>query len=78
MTTSATTAEQRQVHWSLPVELVRSIETLASSEGIAAEAIASRILGRGIAETGITPAGRCSLRTGLCSEGPTPLAIQQT
>jgi len=77
MTTSSATAEQQQVQWFLPAELVRSIETLAAAEGIDTEQIASQILSRGIADAGITPAGRCSLRTGLCSEGPTPLAIQQ-
>lgn len=77
MTTYSATAQQ-QVYLSFPSELVRSIKTLAAAEGINTEQIASQILSRGIADAGIAPAGRCSLRTVVCSEGPTPLAIQQT
>jgi hypothetical protein len=70
-------AEHRQVHWRLPVELVERIEALAAEEGNEAEAIAARILSTGSADVGLTAGGRCSVRTGLCSEGPTPLALQQ-
>ena len=70
-------AELQLVHWKLPQGLVIQIEALASAEGCAPEVIASRILLAGVAETGLTAAGRCSVRTGLCSEGPTQLPIQQ-
>ncbi|MBM5800842.1 MAG: hypothetical protein ACKOCM_02045 [Cyanobacteriota bacterium] len=71
------TAELQPVHWNLPQGLVSQIEALASAECCSPEVIASRILLAGVAETGLTAAGRCSVRTGLCSEGPTPLPIQQ-
>jgi len=70
-------AQQRQVHWHLPVPLVERIEALAALEGSAAETIAARILSTGSADVGLTAGGRCSVRTGLCSEGPTPLPLQQ-
>lgn len=75
--TTAAAAELRQVHWHLPQELVTHIEALAAAEGSPPQRIASRILAAGVAEAGLTAAGRCSVRTGLCSEGPTPLPIQQ-
>lgn len=75
--TLPTGAEQQQVHWHLPTTLVTAIESLAIAEGMATELMVSQILSRGIAEAGLTPHGRCSVRTGLCSEGPTLLPIQQ-
>jgi hypothetical protein len=78
MMTLSTVAEQQQVHWYLPATLVTAIESLATAEGTATELMVSQILSRGIAEAGLTPHGRCSVRTGLCSEGPTLLPIQQS
>ncbi len=78
MKTLSAAAEQQQVHWHLPRELVSAIESLAAAEGTTVELMASQILSRGIAEAGATPAGRCSVRTGLYSEGPTLLPIQQS
>lgn len=75
MTTAA--SEHRQVHWHLPLEVVNHIEALAAAEGSQPELIASRMLSAGVAEAGLTAAGRCSVRTGLCSQGPTPLPLQQ-
>jgi len=78
MKTLSAAAEQQQVHWHLPWALVSAIESLAAADGTTVELMASQILSRGIAEAGVTPAGRCSVRTGLCSEGPTRLPIQQS
>ena len=74
---STATAELLSVYWHLPQALVSKIEALAEAEGCAPEVIAARILAAGVAEAGLTAAGRCSVRTGLCSEGRTPLPIQQ-
>jgi hypothetical protein len=78
MTDSSGAAEQQQVLWSLPRSVLSAIEGLAAAEGTAVETMAEQILRRGIAEAGVTPNGRCSVRTGLCSEGPTLLPIQQS
>jgi len=78
MTATATAAASKiQVSWSIPVELVRLIEAFADAEGIDAELVVSRILSHGIQEGDIAPAGRCSVRTGLSSMGPSPLPMQQ-
>jgi hypothetical protein len=74
----STAAQQQQVHWHLPTTLVTALESLATVEGTSTELMVSQILSRGIAEAGLTPHGRCSVRTGLCSEGPTLLPMQQS
>ncbi|MEB3266008.1 MAG: hypothetical protein VKN13_05270 [Cyanobacteriota bacterium] len=65
------------VTWQLPGKLVERIQALAKLEGIAEDNLVQDILAAGITEAGLTTSGRCSVRTGLCSEGPQPLPMQQ-
>ncbi|NQW38423.1 MAG: hypothetical protein HQ469_04390 [Cyanobacteria bacterium] len=67
----------QQVSWELPQALVECIAAQAAVEGTKPEALAARILSAYLEAEGLTSAGRCSLRTGLRSEGPMPLPIQQ-
>lgn len=67
----------QQVSWELPQSLVECIAAQAAVEGTKPEALAARILSACLEAEGLTSAGRCSLRTGLRSEGPMPLPIQQ-
>ncbi|MEB3326697.1 MAG: hypothetical protein VKI39_03200 [Synechococcus sp.] len=71
------TQTMQQVSWQLPRWLVECIEAQAAVEGTKAESLAARILSACLEENGPSAAGRCSLRTGLRSEGPMPLPIQQ-
>jgi len=75
--TETEAASKIQVSWAIPVELVRLLESFAEAEGIDAEQLVSRILSLGIQEEDITPAGRCSVRMGLSSMGPSLLPMQQ-
>ncbi|MFM8544774.1 MAG: hypothetical protein ACKOAP_07275 [Vulcanococcus sp.] len=61
----------------LPESLVLCIRDQAQLEGVAFADVVRRLLEIGIADQGLTVSGRCSLRTGLCSQGPTPLPVQQ-
>lgn len=63
--------------WRLPALLLTAVESQAAIEGVAADVIAARVVETGLRELGLTPHGRCSIRTGLCGGGPEPLAIQQ-
>lgn len=65
------------VPWMLPTTVLQTIAAMARAEQTEPQVIALRLLERGIAEQGLTTAGRCSVRTGLCSQGPTRLALQQ-
>lgn len=65
------------VHWQLPLELVQVLESQACIEAVAAEVIAARVVEAGLIELGLMPHGRCSVRTGLCGNGPAPLPFQQ-
>ena len=65
------------VRWQLPAWLIEAIESHAASEELSAELLASRVLEAGLIELGLMPNGRCSVRTGLCGNGPVPLPMQQ-
>jgi len=65
------------VQWQLPAWLIEAIENHAASEDLSAELLASRVLGACLIELGLMPNGRCSVRTGLCGNGPVPLPVQQ-
>lgn len=65
------------VRWQLPAELLAALAALAAADGSTIEAAAAQVLQHGLQEIGVAPHGRCSLRTGLCSEGPKPLPLQQ-
>lgn len=70
-------ADWSPVPWMLPTTVLQTIAAMARAEQSEPQVIALRLLERGIAEQGLTTTGRCSVRTGLCSQGPTPLALQQ-
>lgn len=70
-------ASHTAVELNLPEALVLCIRDQAQLEGVAFVDVVRRLLEIGIAEQGLTVSGRCSLRTGLCSQGPTPLPVQQ-
>jgi len=62
----------------LPADLRAAIELQAQAEGLEPMVLISRLIQAGAMAEGISVAGRCSLRTGLCSEGPRPLPLQQS
>lgn len=66
-----------QVVWQLPESLVTCLTAQAAVEGTQPERLAARMLAACLGEQEQTAAGRCSLRTGLRSEGPMPLPMQQ-
>ena len=61
----------------LPDLLVGALQLQAESEAIPLKVLLSRLIQSGAIAEGISVNGRCSLRTGLCSEGPLPLPLQQ-
>ncbi|MEB3297480.1 MAG: hypothetical protein VKL23_08095 [Cyanobacteriota bacterium] len=61
----------------LPSHLLRSLEDAAQSQGVSPDHLMVDLLSREFDPLHQQGAGRCSLRTGLCSEGPTPLPLQQ-
>jgi hypothetical protein len=61
----------------LPRHLLTSLQNAARSQGISADHLVVDLLSRELDPLHKPGAGRCSLRTGLCSEGPTPLPLQQ-
>lgn len=65
------------VLWHLPNELVQAIKDQATLSDLSPEDLAIQALWTGLAELGLTRAGRCAVRTGQCSEGPKPLPLQQ-
>lgn len=65
------------VSWQLPPALIEAIDGLAAAEGASSDQIAAALLQLGLQERGAAPYGRCSLRIGVCSEGPQPLPLQQ-
>ncbi|MEB3276912.1 MAG: hypothetical protein VKM92_08100 [Cyanobacteriota bacterium] len=67
-----------QLEQLLPADLRLAIELQAQAEGLESVELISRLIQAGAMAEGISVAGRCSLRTGLCSEGPRPLPLQQS
>lgn len=61
----------------LPRQLLSVLEDEARSQGVSQERLVAEMLTRQLGSIPHKGAGRCSLRTGLCSEGPTPLPLQQ-
>ena len=65
------------VTWSLPEDLVVTIENLAAIQGTTTQDMVTSLLSQAVDKGVIPGPGRCSLRTGLHSEGPRPLPLQQ-
>ena len=65
------------MHWQLPAWLIEALESHATSDGLSAELLAARLHEAGLIELGLMPNGRCSVRTGLCGNGPVTLPVQQ-
>ena len=61
----------------LPRHLLSSLENAAQSQGMSPDHLVVDLLAREFDPFHQHGAGRCSLRTGLSSEGPTPLPLQQ-
>lgn len=68
----------KQAGWHLPAHLLAAVQAQATLEGVTTDAIAARVVEIGLRELGLMPNGRCSVRTGLCGSGPTPLPMQQS
>ena len=67
----------RNVTWCLPEDLVITLENMAAIQGTTTQEMVSSLLSQAV-QQGVVPGhGRCSLRTGLHSEGPRPLPLQQ-
>jgi len=65
------------VSWSLPSDLVTTLESFAAQQGLSVEAMVVSLLSQSVEQFNGQGNGRCSLRTGLHSEGPRPLPLQQ-
>ncbi|MEB3307184.1 MAG: hypothetical protein VKK98_03430 [Cyanobacteriota bacterium] len=61
----------------LPTHLIRSLESAAQAQGISTDCLVADLLAEEFDPYNKPGAGRCSLRTGLSSTGPTPLPLQQ-
>jgi hypothetical protein len=61
----------------LSPHLLSLIEEEAVAQGMGTDQLVSELLLRQLGSQHRPGAGRCSLRTGLWSEGPTPLPLQQ-
>lgn len=67
----------QSVNWMLPVSIVASLNHQAQQTPCQVAELVALLLEFALSEQGLTSAGRCSIRTGQCSEGPRPLALQQ-
>ena len=67
----------QQVKWLLPASIVASLNQQAQQTQCQVSELVAFLLEFALSEQGLTSAGRCSIRTGQCSEGPRPLALQQ-
>ena len=67
----------QQVNWLLPASIVASLNQQAQQTQCQVSDLVALLLEFALSEQGLTSAGRCSIRTGQCSEGPRPLALQQ-
>jgi hypothetical protein len=67
----------QQVNWMLPTSIVATLNHQAQQGHHQVAELAASLLEFALSEQCRTSAGRCSIRTGQCSEGPRPLALQQ-
>jgi len=67
----------KTVTWTLPDDLVTTIEDFACHQGKSVDETVSSLLNQALQRLTVRGNGRCSLRTGLQSEGPRPLPLQQ-
>lgn len=67
----------KTVNWTLPRDLVSVIEDVAVHQGTSIDETVGFLLNHAVAQCAIRGNGRCSIRTGLQSEGPRPLPLQQ-
>lgn len=67
----------QQVNWMLPTSIVATLNHQALQGRHQVAELAASLLEFALSEQGLTSTGRCSIRTGQCSEGPRPLALQQ-
>jgi hypothetical protein len=67
----------KTVTWTLPDDLVATIEDFACHQGTSVDETVSSMLNQAVEGFTVRGNGRCSVRTGLQSEGPRPLPLQQ-
>lgn len=67
----------QNVSWSIPSDLIMTLESFAAQQGLSLEAVVISLLSQSVEQITGQGSGRCSLRTGLQSEGPRPLPLQQ-
>lgn len=69
--------DHRTVTLTLPTDVLLTLEDLAAIQGTSLQEMATSLLSDAVAQSAIRGHGRCSLRTGLKTEGPRPLPLQQ-
>lgn len=67
----------KAVNWTVPQDLVSMIEDIAVVNGTSIDETVVSLLHKAVEQYTVRGSGRCSLRTGLHSEGPRPLPLQQ-
>lgn len=67
----------KMVTITLPHDLATMIEDIAMDQGTSINETMVTMLNQAIQQHSLRGNGRCSLRTGLHSEGPRPLPLQQ-
>lgn len=68
---------RRTISLSLPADLMAKIEEVAEHQGKSIDETVAGMLNQAVTQFTTRGIGRCSLRTGLQSEGPRPLPLQQ-